>query len=260
MALRKVVFRAVSKMYELFGLKYVFSDEAVDLVVGFSNGDARSLLNLLEVLFRMFKDGGDISVGDVENVLQKKNVRYDKNGEEHFNIISALHKSMRDSDPDGALYWMGRMLYAGEDPKYIVRRLIRFASEDIGMADPNAVRLAVSVKDACLFVGMPECGVNLAHLVVYLSLAPKSNSVYVAYNKVMDDVKRFGNLDVPLHIRNAPTSLMKKMGYGKGYKYAHNFKDGKVDQVHLPDKLSGKRYYVPTDRGIEGRIKRKMED
>lgn len=166
---------------------------------------------------------------------------------------------MRDSDPDGALYWMARMLEGGEDPLYVARRLIRFASEDIGMADPHALLVAVAAKDACHFNGMPECAVNLAQAVVHLSMAPKSNALYVGYGAVQSDIAKHGNLEVPLHIRNAPTKLMKEWGYGKGYKYAHNFEDAKVEQEHLPDELKGRRYYEPTDHGIEAKIKERLD-
>ena len=164
---------------------------------------------------------------------------------------------MRDSDPDGAIYWMLRMLDAGEDPLYIARRLVRFAAEDIGIADPHALLVAVVAYDACHFIGLPECDVHLAQAVVHLSCAPKSNALYKAVGLARADIKKFGNLDVPKHIRNAPTRLMKQWGYGKGYKYAHNFEDAKVDQVHLPEKLKGRKYYFPTDRGLEKRIKEK---
>lgn len=233
-------------------------EEGCDFLVQYSNGDARTLLNTVEIVLKMVKKK-KISSEDVQDVLQRKNLRYDKKGEEHFNIISALHKSMRDSDPDGALYWMGRMLAGGEDPLYIARRLIRFASEDIGMADPHALLVAVAAKDAAHFNGMPECGVNLAQAVVHLSMAPKSNALYQAYSSIQKDINQYGNLEVPLHIRNAPTKLMKEWGFGKGYKYAHKFEGAKVDQQHLPDELKNKKYYHPTNRGIEARIKIKMD-
>jgi len=233
-------------------------DEGKDFLVQFANGDARTLLNTLEIVLKLVKKE-KISNEDIQKVLQRKNLRYDKKGEEHFNIISALHKSMRDSDPDGALYWMVRMLEGGEDPKYIARRLIRFASEDVGMADPHALLVAVAAKDACHFNGMPECGVNLAQAVVHLSMAPKSNALYSAYSSIQSDIQKYGNLEVPLHIRNAPTKLMKEWGYGKNYQYAHNFEGAKVEQQHLPEELKGKKYYRPTDRGIEAKIKEKLD-
>ncbi len=233
-------------------------DEGKDFLVQFANGDARTLLNTVEIVLKLVNKK-EIVLTDIQKVLQRKNLRYDKKGEEHFNIISALHKSMRDSDPDGALYWLGRMLEGGEDPLYVARRLIRFASEDIGMADPHALLVAVAVKDACHFNGMPECGVNLAQAVVHLSMAPKSNALYKAYGAVQSDIGKFGNLEVPLNIRNAPTKLMKEWGYGKNYQYAHNFAGAKVDQQHLPDDLKARKYYVPTDRGLEAKIKEKLD-
>ncbi len=233
-------------------------DEGKDFLVQFANGDARTLLNTVEIVLKLVNKK-EIVLTDIQKVLQRKNLRYDKKGEEHFNIISALHKSMRDSDPDGALYWLGRMLEGGEDPLYVARRLIRFASEDVGMADPHALLVAVAAKDACHFNGMPECGVNLAQAVVHLSLAPKSNALYMAYGAVQSDIGKFGNLEVPLNIRNAPTKLMKEWGYGKGYKYAHDYEGGISGQVNLPDALKGKHYYHPTDRGVEARIKDKLD-
>lgn len=270
MALKGVLGRALEKVAERFKVEVELEEEARDLLVRYANGDARGLLNALEMVLKMVPSGksdggtgeegagvGAISADDIMRVLQRKSLRYDKKGEEHFNIISALHKSMRDSDSDGALYWMGRMLAGGEDPKYIARRLIRFASEDIGMADPNALKVAIAAKEACIFVGMPECGVCLAEAVVYMSVSPKSNALYKAYNDVMADVEKYGNLDVPFHLRNASTGLMKDWGYGKGYKYAHDFKGASVEQEHLPSELKGRKYFVPSDRGVEGRLKRK---
>ncbi len=258
-ALGKILLRGVEKVSELekrSGLE--IDDQGRDFLVQFANGDARSLLNTLEIVLKMVKKD-KITHDDIQKVLQRKNLRYDKKGEEHFNIISALHKSMRDSDPDGALYWMVRMLEGGEDPLYIARRLIRFASEDIGMADPNALSQAVAAQQACHFNGIPECGVNLAQCVVYLSMAPKSNALYSAYGSVQREIRQTGNLEVPFHIRNAPTKLMKEWGYGKGYQYAHDHEGGVAGQVHLPDQLAGRHYYDPTDRGIEARIKEKLE-
>lgn len=222
------------------------SPEAKSFLLDVANGDARQLLNDVQLVITFSPQNEQtLSLEHVQMVLQQKHLRYDKSGEEHYNIISALHKSMRDSDPDGALYWLGRMLEAGEDPLYVARRLIRFASEDVGMADPQALLVAVAAQQACHFVGMPECTVNLAQAVVHLSLAPKSNALYEGYNLVKQDIQRFGNLEVPLHIRNAPTKLMKEWGYGKGYKYAHDDKNAKVDQEHLPPQLKGRKYYNP---------------
>jgi putative ATPase len=256
-ALLKILDRAVGMISESSKRKLFFDEDAKGFLVKVANGDARNLLNNLEIIFKLTKKDS-IDLAAVQSVLQRKHLRYDKNGEEHYNIISALHKSMRDSDPDGALYFLGRMLEAGEDPLYVARRLIRFASEDVGMADPHALLVAVAAKDACHFVGMPECSVNLAQAVVHLSMAPKSNALYTAYSAIQSDIKKFGNLEVPLHIRNAPTKLMKEWGYGKGYKYAHNFEGASVDQQHLPDELKGRIYYEPTDRGIEAKLKERL--
>jgi len=258
-ALMKILERAIIEVAKLTGKKTIeIEKEGKEFLIGFSNGDARTLLNTLEVILKLAKKNR-VALGDIQEILQRKNLRYDKKGEEHYNIISALHKSMRDSDPDGALYWMGRMLEGGEDPLYIARRLIRFASEDIGMADPHALLVAVAAKDACHFVGMPECGVNLAQAVVHLSMAPKSNALYTAYSAVQGDIRKHGNLEVPLHIRNAPTALMKDWGYGKGYKYAHSFEGAIVNQEHLPEELKDCVYYKPTDRGVEAKIKEKLD-
>jgi len=195
----------------------------------------------------------------VEEVIQRKFLIYDKEGEEHYNLISALHKSMRGSDPDAALYWLGRMLEAGEDPLYIARRLIRFASEDVGNADPRALQVAVSAMQAYQFVGSPEGDLALAQSATYLACAPKSNALYTAYSKVKKDIQETQALPVPLHIRNAPTSLMKKLGYGKGYKYPHNFPDSYIEEDYLPENLKGRIYYKPTDNGFEAEIKKRLE-
>lgn len=257
--LMAILGRALVKVRELFDRQVELQRGAMDYLVQFANGDARALLNQLELVLKLISDS-NIQLDQVKEVLQKKNLRYDKKGEEHYNIISALHKSMRDSDPDGALYWMARMLEGGEDPLYIARRLIRFASEDIGMADPTALHQAVATWHACHYIGVPECNVNLAQCVVYLSMAPKSNALYVAYGKIQADIKKYGNLEVPLHIRNAPTKLMKEWGYGKDYQYAHHFENAEVEQQHLPDELIGNIYYEPTERGVEGRLREKLNE
>lgn len=237
-------------------------DDAVEAMAAIADGDARIALNLLELSSRMVTDTGDkprVTANLVVKVAQEKTILYDKDGEEHFNLISALHKSLRDSDPDGGLYWLGRMLESGEDPLYIVRRLIRFASEDVGNADPQALALCVAAMQACHFVGMPECDLALAQAVTYLAAAPKSNSLEAGYGEVKRDVRKYGSLPVPLHIRNAPTRLMKELGYGKGYRYAHDFPDHIVVQQHLPDELEGNRYYRPGDQGFERRISERLE-
>ena len=261
--LEGIVRRALSDSERGLGSLEVDVDGgAVDAMAGIADGDARIALNLLELsVFAAERESGRarITAELVLKVAQEKTLLYDKTGEEHYNLISALHKSLRDSDPDGSLYWLGRMLEAGEDPLYIVRRLIRFASEDVGNADPQALVVAVSAMQACHFVGMPECDLALAQAVTYLAAAPKSNSLYAAYGEVKADVRKYGALPVPLHIRNAPTRLMKELGYGEGYRYAHNFPGHIVDQEHMPEKLKGRRYYHPTDQGFEKRIAERLD-
>ncbi|VAW37934.1 Replication-associated recombination protein RarA [hydrothermal vent metagenome] len=226
------------------------SDEAVAFIAGFSGGDAREALNTLEYSAMIAEaSAGDgtksITIETAREALQKKAIRYDKDGEEHYNVVSAFIKSMRGGSPDAALYWLARMLEAGEDPLFIARRMVVFASEDVGMADSQALALAVSVKDAVAFVGMPEGWINLAHGVTYLATAPKSNASYAAYKEAKKDVAETGALGVPMHLRNAPTRLMKELGYAKGYKYPHNYKDVSVTQDYLPEGLKGRRYYTP---------------
>ena len=221
------------------------TEKTLDFLAMMSNGDARTALNALEIAIKASRKGEQKMVQldqeIITEALQKTNLIYDRAGEEHYNIISALHKSMRGSDPDASLYWMARMLEAGEDPLFIARRLIRFASEDIGLADPNALAQASSAFTACHYIGVPECNVILAQAVVYLAKAPKSNSLYVAYGKVKKDIEERGNDPVPLHLRNAPTELMKNIGYGAGYKYNPDF-DKPVEQEYLPDGLRGRKY------------------
>ncbi|MBI3627784.1 MAG: replication-associated recombination protein A [Candidatus Sungbacteria bacterium] len=244
-ALAKILDRALSDTERGFGASRISLDEsAKNALVGFANGDARLLLNALEFLVRS-SSKKKFSKKDVGETIQKNVIRYDKKGEEHYNIISAFIKSMRDSDPDGALYWLARMIEGGEDPRFIARRMIIFASEDISNALPTALVVAVSVAQAVEHVGMPEAGINLAHGATYLALAPKSNASYAGLLEAMSDVKEFGPLGVPLHLRNAVTKLMKDLGYHKGYKYAHNFPEAKVDQEHLPKELKGRKYYQP---------------
>lgn len=216
-------------------------EKTMDFLMGASNGDARIGLNVLEIAGQL-SDSKKISMQNIEDALQRRNLGFDLKGEEFYNTISALHKSMRGSDPDSALYWLGRMLQAGQDPLYIARRVVRFASEDIGMEDPNALVIATSAFKACQVVGMPECELALAQAVVYMAKAPKSNKLYIAYGKVKDDVEKYGNLPVPLEIRNAPTKFMKKIGYGKNYKYEHSKEAEKTDQEYMPEKLAGKKY------------------
>jgi len=231
------------------------TNEALEFLVQAANGDARVALNTLEIAAR---HTSLIDVETVKNVLQSK-LLYDRAGEEHYNTISAFIKSMRGSDPDAALYYLARMLEAGEDPLFIARRMVIFASEDIGNADPQALPLAVSVFEACERIGLPECQINLAHGVTYLSSAPKSNASYSALLKAQKDVKETLNEPIPLHIRNAPTPLMKELGYGKNYQYPHNFEGHFVKEEYLPQKLHSHRYYFPTEQGFEGKVKERLE-
>ncbi len=237
-------------------------DDTVRMIAVFANGDARTALSTLEmsVLNGEF-DGKTTTVTKetVEQCTSKKSLLYDKNGEEHYNLISALHKSMRNSDPDAAVYWLARMLEAGEDPLYVARRLIRFASEDVGLAEPRALDMAVSAYQACHFIGMPECSVNLTQVVVHLSLAPKSNALDVAYMKAKEDAQKMLAEPVPLQIRNAETKLMKDLGYGKGYMYAHNYEEKLTTMSCLPDSIKDNEYYLPTDQGNEARYKERLE-
>ena len=235
----KILKRALEDKENGLGkLKIKIEDEVIDLIAEMSNGDARVALNVLEYASSL---SHNITKSIVKEAFQKSSLFYDKDGEEHYNIISALHKSMRGSDADAALYWLARMLEAGEDPLYIARRLIRFASEDVGLANSQALEQAVAAYQACHFIGMPECNVVLAQVVVYLSKCKKSNDLYMAYEKAAADVKKYGNLPVPLHLRNAPTELMKNLGYGKDYKYSPNY-NYKEEQEYLPPELKGKKY------------------
>jgi putative ATPase len=241
----------------------VIEPDVVEGICRIANGDARVGLNTLEMLVLTTSPNSKgvrhIKKGDLEEVLQRKAFLYDKSGEEHYNLISALHKSLRGSDPDAALYWLGRMLEAGEDPLYIARRMIRFASEDVGIADPQALQVAVSAMEAFHFIGLPEGNLALAEAAVYLATAPKSNALYTAYQGVQRDIKELENMPVPLHIRNAPTSLMKELGYGKGYKYPHDYPEHFVEEEYLPENLRGKIYYHPADEGFEKEIKKRLE-
>jgi putative ATPase len=223
--------------------------DGLRLIARLSDGDARGALNILDLTVTLH--AGAVTEAAIREAVQKKTLLYDKSGEEHYNLISALHKSLRDSDPDGALYWLGRMLEAGEDALYVARRLVRFASEDIGNADPQALRLALDAKESYHFLGSPEGDLALAQAACYLALAPKSNAVYAAWNQVRRDIQDKPAEPVPLHLRNAPTGLMANQGYGKGYEYAHDAPDAQVSQEHLPDALRGRIYYRPVDRGLE---------
>jgi putative ATPase len=238
-------------------------DEVLFRIASFANGDARSAYNTLELCAKAKPQQGGlktISAELLEDVLQRKMLRYDRAGEEHYNLISALHKSVRNSDPDAALYWLARMIESGEDPLYLARRMVRMASEDIGMAEPGALAVTLAAKDAFDFLGVPEGHLALAQAAVYLSLAPKSNAVYVAYGEVMEDVRKTEADPVPLHLRNAVTGLMKNIGYGEGYQYAHDYEEKVTEMTCLPDNLSGRVYYKPTDQGFELRLRTKMEE
>lgn len=241
--------------------KIIIDDEFIEAIAHFANGDARSALSTLEMVIL----NGDIQDQTItinkdilEQCISKKSLLYDKKGEEHYNIISALHKSMRNSDPDAAVYWLARMLEAGEEPLYVARRVTRFASEDIGMADPKALEIAVAAYHACHFIGMPECSVHLTEAVVYMSLAPKSNSLYLAYEMAKKDALKQLSEPVPLVIRNAPTKLMKDLNYGKGYQYAHDTQDKLTTMQCLPDSLLDREYYKPTSQGFEAKYKERL--
>ena len=245
-------------------IEIAVTDEALAAIARFANGDARAALNLLE--FATASAPMDpktlvrqLGIEQLEHSIQRRALLYDKGGEEHYNLISALHKSMRNSDPDAAVYWVARMLEAGEDPLYIARRLVRFASEDVGNADPQALTVAIAAKDAAHFIGMPEGNTALAQAAIYLATAPKSNAVYAAYNAAAADAHTQAAEPVPLHLRNAPTKLMKQLEYGKGYQYAHDDRDAVTGMDCLPPSLAGKTYYEPTDRGFEKELKRRLE-
>ncbi len=252
----------------LGGHKLALDDDAAAQLIRTSDGDARTALNNLEMasFLTLARQGPPadgslriISLDDAVQAIQQKALHYDKAGEEHYNLISAFHKSLRGSDPDAALYWLARMLMAGEDPMYIARRMVRFASEDIGNADPYALRVSICAMEAFRFIGQPEGELALAQAAVYLATAAKSNSIYKAYGRVQEIIKNTGALPVPMHIRNAPTGLMKDLGYGKNYKYAHNYNDAYVPQYYLPEPLQGNIYYFPQERGYEKMIKQRLD-
>jgi putative ATPase len=262
--IRLIVERAIrDEERGLAEYKVDIAEDALQHLVAMSNGDARVALNALEMAtFAALPDSDGrrlLSLPSVEEALQHRALLYDKNGDQHYDLISALHKSLRGSDPDAALYWLGRMLEAGEDPLYIARRLMRFASEDVGMADPQALTIAVTAQQAVHFVGLPEGNLALAEAVVYLATAPKSNSLYQAYSRVQEDIQHSRNEPVPLHLRNPVTGLMRQMGHGKGYKYAHDYPGHFVKQQNLPSSLQGKRYYLPGDQGYEKEIAARLK-
>ncbi len=238
--------------------KISIAPDALELLVNLANGDARFALNTLEFAAAGM-DGGTVDIDLIQEAAQRRASTYDKTGEDHYDTISALHKSLRGSDPDASLYWLARMLERGDDPLYVARRLVRFATEDVGLASPQALQLAMAAQQAIHFLGMPEGALALAELVVYLALAPKSNAVYRAYGEVRRDVEQTRNDPVPIHLRNAPTGLMKELGYGKGYRYAHDFEEGVVAQQNLPENLAGRRYYQPTTRGFERELAERLQ-
>jgi putative ATPase len=241
----------------------VIEPEVFEGISRIANGDARIALNTLEMIVLTTHPDQNgirhIAKKDLEEVLQRKAFLYDKSGEEHYNLISAFHKSLRGSDPDATLYWLGRMLESGEDPLYIARRMVRFASEDVGIADPQALQVAIAGMQAFHFIGLPEGDLALAQVAVYLATAPKSNAIYTAYQGVRKDIRELENMPVPLHIRNAPTPLMEDLGYGKGYKYPHDYPDHFVEEEYLPENLRGRTYYHPTEQGFEKEIKSRLE-
>jgi putative ATPase len=265
-ALEAILNRALTDTERGLGrLELSIETEAADYLIQRSDGDGRTLLNNLEIAAELAVSarpegkGATITLALVEEAIQQKALRYDKSGEEHYNLISAFHKSLRGSDPDAALYWMARMLAAGEYPHYIARRMVRFASEDVGNADPQALTLAIDALKTYDFLGPPEGELALAQAAVYLATAPKSNAVYVAFGESQADARKFGTLPVPMHIRNAPTRLMKEIGYGKDYRYAHDYPDALVDQGYFPSELRERVYYRPTNRGYERVIKERLD-
>ena len=262
--LEALVRHAVASPKGLADMNVTIDAECVSAIARFANGDARTALGTLEMAALnapVNSDGGVHITRDVlSECTDRRSLLYDKKGEEHYNLISALHKSMRNSDPDAAVYWLHRMLDGGEDPLYIARRLVRFASEDVGMANSNALTVTVAAYQACQFLGMPECNVHLAHAAVYLAMAPKSNAVYVACNEVKEDIHASPAEPVPLQIRNAPTNLMKNLDYGKGYEYAHDTAEKLTKMQCLPDSLKDRRYYRPTDQGQEEKVKQRLEE
>lgn len=243
-------------------MQVAIDDELLYMIAGFANGDARTALNTLEMVVLNGEKQEDkvfVSKEILEQCVNQKSLLYDKKGEEHYNLISALHKSMRNSDVNAAIYWLARMLEAGEDPLYVARRLVRFASEDVGMADSRALEICVAAYQSCHFIGMPECSVHLTHAVTYLSLAPKSNALYMAYESAKQDANKMLAEPVPLVIRNAPTKLMKDLEYGKGYEYAHDNEDKLTTMQCMPDSLLGREYYHPTNQGSEMKVKARMK-
>ena len=261
--LTELLSRAITDERGFGNQKVTIDRELLEMIASFANGDARSALSTLEMAIlngELTEDGTVVTKETIEQITSKKSLLYDKTGEEHYNLISALHKSMRNSDPDAAVYWLARMLEAGEDPIYIARRVTRFASEDVGLADPRALEISVAAYHACHFIGMPECSVHLTEAVVYMSMAPKSNALDVAYASAKRDALTMLAEPVPLVIRNAPTRLMQELDYGKGYQYAHDSEDKLTNMQCLPDSLLGKEYYHPTEEGVEAKIKARLQE
>ncbi len=261
--LTKLLYNALKSPKGFGRQKIQIADESVRAIAAFANGDARTALNTLEMAVlngEISSEGITVTLENLEQCIGRKSLLYDKNGEEHYNLISALHKSMRNSDPDASIYWMMRMLEGGENPLYIARRLIRFASEDVGMADSRALQVAIATYQACHFLGMPECDVHLTHAVVYLSMAPKSNALYTACEACKKDVRTLRAEPVPLQIRNAPTDLMKELGYGEGYEYAHDTEEKLTHMQCMPDSLKDHTYYHPTEEGEEKIAARRLQE
>jgi putative ATPase len=258
--LQQIVSRALADKERGMGeLGLTMDPEALAFIATAADGDARRALTLLELTVEYVTPRTQIIAKDIEQVNQKTVLVYDKAGDEHYNLISAFHKSIRGGDPDGSLYWLARMLDSGEDPLYITRRMIRFAAEDIGLADPYALTLCLNARDTYHMLGTPEGELAIAEAVVYMACAPKSNAIYIAYEQARKDAAEHGSLPVPLWIRNAPTKLMKALDYGKGYAYAHDFEDAVTDQEYFPDQLAGTSYYHPTDRGREAKLKEYLD-
>ncbi len=254
-ALQRILKRALLDTERGLGEKNItITDDALVFIAEAADGDARRGLSLLEAAAAFVGDEGAVTIDILKDIHQKSALVYDKDGEEHYNLISALHKTIRGGDPDAALYWLARMLDSGEDPLYIVRRLVRFASEDIGLADPYALTLTLNARDAYHFLGSPEGELAIATAVIYMACAPKSNASYIAFSKAQKDVQTHGSLPVPLHIRNAPTKLMKELGYGDGYQYAHDYENALTSQEYFPDELAGRQYYHPKETGREARL------
>lgn len=251
--------KIIERALNVLNTKIKLGDNCISYIAELCGGDARKALNYLEIIIKNSSGKNIIGVEFVANILDRKAMFYDKDREEHYNVISALHKSLRGSDPQAGLYWLARMLEAGEDPLYIARRLVRFASEDIGIADPNALVQAIAAKEACHLLGMPEANTALAQLVVYLATAPKSNSIYTGYKKAADDAKKTSHLGVPMHIRNAPTKFMKDLDYGKGYRYDHISENAYSYQKYFPDRMDEKEYYKPSKFGFEKEIQKRLD-